>query len=140
MCTSSHAGPEIYFCVTEFVGAVYYLCVLVVKVVIFPLGNCVTQVRLCCCCLFFKGKDSHKCFTHVSSHLSPPIHDFDVFKESKEENFFESQESIDTLCLHLQQLRPARDLSEDRLKEEFLRLLQVSGWFSYSVCKQCCGR
>lgn len=65
---------------------------------------------------------------HEAIIQSPPIHDFDVFKEGKEENFFESQESIDALCLHLQQLRPARDLSEDRLKEEFLRLLQISLW------------
>lgn len=64
----------------------------------------------------------------VSSSLSPPIHDFDVFKESKDENFFESQESIDALCMYLQQLKPARNLGEDQLKDELFKLLQVSGW------------
>ncbi|XP_051020353.1 damage-control phosphatase ARMT1 [Acomys russatus] len=65
---------------------------------------------------------------HEAMVQSPPIHDFDVFKESKDSNFFESQESIDALCLHLQQLRPVRELSEKQLKEEFLRLLQISLW------------
>ncbi|XP_028746040.1 damage-control phosphatase ARMT1 isoform X1 [Peromyscus leucopus] len=65
---------------------------------------------------------------HEAVIQSPPIHDFDVFKESKDKNFFESQESINALCTHLQQLKPAKDLSESQLKDEFFKLLQISLW------------
>ncbi|XP_005065944.2 damage-control phosphatase ARMT1 isoform X1 [Mesocricetus auratus] len=65
---------------------------------------------------------------HEAVIQSPPIHDFDVFKESKDENFFESQESIDALCMHLEQLKPARDLHKDQLKDELFKLLQISLW------------
>ncbi|CAH7312872.1 Armt1 [Phodopus roborovskii] len=70
---------------------------------------------------------------HEAIVQSPPIQDFDVFKESKDESFFESQESIDTLCMHIQQLRPARDFSEDELKDTLFKLLQVSGWLYHSL-------
>uniref|UniRef100_A0A8C6RQJ9 Sugar phosphate phosphatase n=1 Tax=Nannospalax galili TaxID=1026970 RepID=A0A8C6RQJ9_NANGA len=66
---------------------------------------------------------------HEAIIQSPPIHDFDVFKESKDENFFESQESIAMLCSYLQQLpRPLKDLEENQLKDELFKLLQVSLW------------
>ncbi|XP_055471975.1 damage-control phosphatase ARMT1 isoform X3 [Psammomys obesus] len=61
---------------------------------------------------------------HEALIQSPPIHDFDVFQESKNANFFESQESIDALCEYLQQLKSAKDLGENHLKDEFLKLLQ----------------
>lgn len=61
------------------------------------------------------------------SYLSPPIDDFDVFRESKEQNFFESQESVIALCTHLQELMETiEDLDENRLKNEFFKLLQVN--------------
>jgi hypothetical protein len=60
------------------------------------------------------------------SCCSPPIDDFDVFRECKDKNFFESQESISILCTHLQQLtRSIEDLDENQLKSEFFKLLQV---------------
>lgn len=61
------------------------------------------------------------------SSYSPPIDDFDVFKESKDQNFFESRESIIALCTHLQEVvRAIEDLDENQLKDEFFRLLQVN--------------
>lgn len=70
----------------------------------------------------------HNCFTYVFLLLfSPPIDDFDVFRESKEQNFFESQESIVALCIHLQELKQTiEDLGENQLKNEFFKLLQVN--------------
>ncbi|XP_013006514.1 damage-control phosphatase ARMT1 isoform X2 [Cavia porcellus] len=66
---------------------------------------------------------------HEAVIQSPPINDFDVFKESKDQNFFESQESIIALCTHLQELlRTIEDLDENQLKNEFFKLLQVSLW------------
>jgi hypothetical protein len=72
-----------------------------------------------------KAKGSQKCLTLLFSCHSPPIHDFDVFKESKEENFFESQGSIDALCSHLLQLKPVKGLREEQIQDEFFKLLQV---------------
>lgn len=61
------------------------------------------------------------------SSFSPPIDYFDVFKESKEQNFYESQESVIALCTHLQQLiKTIEDLDENQLKDEFFKLLQVN--------------
>lgn len=61
------------------------------------------------------------------SYFSPPIDDFDVFKESKEQNFFESLEFIEALCVHLQELIiTIEDLDESQLKNEFFKLLQVN--------------
>ncbi|XP_075410480.1 damage-control phosphatase ARMT1 isoform X1 [Tenrec ecaudatus] len=66
---------------------------------------------------------------HEALIQSPPISDFDVFKESKEQNFFESQESIVTLCTYLQEVtRTHGELDEDQLKSEFFKFLQVSLW------------
>ncbi|XP_036349943.2 damage-control phosphatase ARMT1 [Ochotona princeps] len=66
---------------------------------------------------------------HEAIIQSPPIDDFDVFKESKDQNFFESQQSIIALCTHLQQLvRTADDLEENQLKNELSKLLQISLW------------
>ncbi|XP_031206973.1 damage-control phosphatase ARMT1 isoform X1 [Mastomys coucha] len=65
---------------------------------------------------------------HEAIIQSPPIHDFDVFKESKEENFFESQDTIDALCTHLLQLKPVKDLGENQIQDEFIKLLQISLW------------
>lgn len=61
------------------------------------------------------------------SSFSPPIDYFDVFKESKEQNFYESRESVIALCTHLQQLiKTIEDLDENQLKDEFFKLLQVN--------------
>nr|KAF6461426.1 Protein-glutamate O-methyltransferase [Molossus molossus] len=64
---------------------------------------------------------------HEAVIQSPPIDDFDVFKEAKEQNFFESLESITALCIHLQELMTTiEDLEENQLKNEFFKLLQVN--------------
>ena len=61
------------------------------------------------------------------SYFSPPIDDFDIFKELKDQNFFESQESVIALCTHLQELRKTiEDLDENQLKNEFFKVLQVN--------------
>ncbi|XP_045699082.1 damage-control phosphatase ARMT1 [Phyllostomus hastatus] len=66
---------------------------------------------------------------HEAVIQSPPIDDFDVFRESKEQNFFESQEPIMALCIHLQELKKTiEDLGENQLKNEFFKLLQISLW------------
>ncbi|KAM9665579.1 damage-control phosphatase ARMT1 isoform 2-T3 [Trichechus inunguis] len=66
---------------------------------------------------------------HEALTQSPPIDDFDVFKELKEQNFFESQESIISLCTYLQELmRTIEELDEDQLKNEFFKFLQISLW------------
>ncbi|XP_048210254.1 damage-control phosphatase ARMT1 [Perognathus longimembris pacificus] len=66
---------------------------------------------------------------HEAIIQSPPIDDFDVFRESKDQNFFESQESAITLCTHLQQLTSSmEDLDKNQLKNEFFKLLQISLW------------
>ncbi|XP_023373709.1 protein-glutamate O-methyltransferase isoform X2 [Otolemur garnettii] len=66
---------------------------------------------------------------HEAVIQSPPIDDFDVFKESKTQSFFESQESVIALCTYLQELvRTIEDLDENQLKNEFFKLLQISLW------------
>ena len=61
------------------------------------------------------------------SCFSQPINDFDIFKELKDQNFFESQESVIALCTHLQELRKTiEDLDENQLKNEFFKVLQVN--------------
>ncbi|XP_040094627.1 damage-control phosphatase ARMT1 [Oryx dammah] len=66
---------------------------------------------------------------HEAIIQSPPINDFDIFKELKDQNFFESQESVITLCTHLQELRKTiEDLDENQLKNEFFKVLQISLW------------
>ncbi|XP_016004640.1 damage-control phosphatase ARMT1 isoform X1 [Rousettus aegyptiacus] len=66
---------------------------------------------------------------HEAVIQSPPIDDFDVFKESKQQTFFESQESIIGICTYLQELvKNIEDLDENHLKNEFFKLLQVSLW------------
>ncbi|KAM4865877.1 damage-control phosphatase ARMT1 isoform 1-T1 [Thomomys bottae] len=66
---------------------------------------------------------------HEAVIQSPPIDDFDVFKESKDQNFLESQQSVMVLCTHFQQLTSCiEDLDENKLKNEFFKLLQISLW------------
>ncbi|XP_036621794.1 damage-control phosphatase ARMT1-like [Trichosurus vulpecula] len=65
---------------------------------------------------------------HEALMLSSPTSDFDVFKEPKEQNFLESQEAIMSLCGYLQGLNRIENLDENQLKDEFLKLLQVSLW------------
>ncbi|XP_006874413.1 PREDICTED: UPF0364 protein C6orf211 homolog [Chrysochloris asiatica] len=66
---------------------------------------------------------------HEAVMQSPPINDFDVFQESKEQNFFESQDSIIALCSYLQELkRTVEELDEVQLKNEFFKFLQVALW------------
>lgn len=74
-----------------------------------------------------KGTELYEFSLMFFSSCSPPIDDFDVFKESKEQNFFESQESIIALCTHLQELiTTIKDLDENQLKDAFFKLLQVN--------------
>ncbi|XP_060061310.1 damage-control phosphatase ARMT1 isoform X2 [Erinaceus europaeus] len=66
---------------------------------------------------------------HEAIIQSPPIDDFDVFKESKDQNFFESQESVIALCTYLQELISTLEvLDENQLKNEFFKFLQISLW------------
>uniref|UniRef100_A0A8D2KJ22 Sugar phosphate phosphatase n=1 Tax=Urocitellus parryii TaxID=9999 RepID=A0A8D2KJ22_UROPR len=78
---------------------------------------------------------------HEAIIQSPPINDFDVFKESKDQNFFESQEPGITLCTHLQKFRSTiEDLDANQLKTEFFHLLQVkirssTQFYKYQYCQ-----
>ncbi|XP_043818485.1 damage-control phosphatase ARMT1-like isoform X2 [Dromiciops gliroides] len=66
---------------------------------------------------------------HEALMLSSPISYFDVFKESKHQNFFESQEAIKSLCNYLQELKKGMEnLDENQLKDEFFKLLQIMLW------------
>ncbi|KAM8971866.1 damage-control phosphatase ARMT1 [Pelodytes ibericus] len=61
--------------------------------------------------------------------LSPPISDYDVFMEAKNESFFQSQVAIIALCTHLQELKKQiTDTGEIGQQEELYKLLQVSLW------------
>ncbi|XP_053238167.1 damage-control phosphatase ARMT1-like isoform X13 [Podarcis raffonei] len=66
---------------------------------------------------------------HEALAQNPPISDYDVFKKEKDHGFFESQEAIIVLSTYLQELlKNIKGLDEKSLKEEFLKLLQVSLW------------
>ncbi|XP_064412061.1 damage-control phosphatase ARMT1 isoform X2 [Latimeria chalumnae] len=66
---------------------------------------------------------------HEAVKLNPPIGDFDVFNEGKTESFYKSQKAICALCIHLEELNgKMKDLHEEQLKEEFMKLLQISLW------------
>ncbi|XP_074043933.1 damage-control phosphatase ARMT1-like isoform X2 [Macrotis lagotis] len=66
---------------------------------------------------------------HEAFILSSPINDFDVFKDSKEQNFLESEEAILILCNYLQELNSRiENLNENQLKDEFFKFLQISLW------------
>ncbi|XP_029453157.1 protein-glutamate O-methyltransferase isoform X2 [Rhinatrema bivittatum] len=66
---------------------------------------------------------------HEGIVLSPPICSFDVFKEGKDESFFQSQQAISALCTFFQELaKEIKDRSEEQVKEAFFKLLQVSLW------------
>ncbi|XP_069824446.1 damage-control phosphatase ARMT1 [Dendropsophus ebraccatus] len=61
--------------------------------------------------------------------LSPPISDFDVFREVKNESFFQSQQAMFALCTHLQELKGRMNsLSKDKVRDEIYKLVQVSLW------------
>lgn len=58
--------------------------------------------------------------------LSPPISNYDVFKEEKEHAFFESQQAIITLSTYLQELlKNIENQDEESLKKDFFKLIQV---------------
>uniref|UniRef100_A0A8C4VDJ6 Coiled-coil domain containing 170 n=1 Tax=Falco tinnunculus TaxID=100819 RepID=A0A8C4VDJ6_FALTI len=66
---------------------------------------------------------------HAALAQNPPIDNFDVFKEGKAQNFFESQEAVIALCTYFQELlKNIKDLDEKQLQEELFKLLQVSLW------------
>ncbi|XP_026560798.1 protein-glutamate O-methyltransferase isoform X1 [Pseudonaja textilis] len=66
---------------------------------------------------------------HEALIQSPPISNFDVFKEEKNHAFFESQQAMIVLSSCLQEMLKNIDgLDEKRLKEEFCNLIQVSLW------------
>uniref|UniRef100_A0A8D0ECG5 Sugar phosphate phosphatase n=1 Tax=Salvator merianae TaxID=96440 RepID=A0A8D0ECG5_SALMN len=65
---------------------------------------------------------------HEALARNPPISDFDVFKEEKAHNFFESQQAIITLCTYLQETLKSTEKHDELLKKDFLKLLQVSLW------------
>lgn len=61
--------------------------------------------------------------------LSPPISEFDVFREQKNDSFFQSQQAMLALCSHLQELKgKMKSLSTDEVRDEIYKLLQVSLW------------
>ncbi|KAG8438856.1 hypothetical protein GDO86_005154 [Hymenochirus boettgeri] len=61
--------------------------------------------------------------------LSPPISEFDVFREVKNESFFQSQAAIIGLCTYLQDLKKKiAQFTENQKQEEFFKLLQVCLW------------
>nr|XP_028579509.1 coiled-coil domain-containing protein 170-like isoform X7 [Podarcis muralis] len=62
---------------------------------------------------------------HEALAQNPLISDFDVFKEEKVHNFFESQQAIILMSTYLQDiLKNVEKLDENLLKKEFLKLLQ----------------
>ncbi|TRY57055.1 hypothetical protein DNTS_023958 [Danionella cerebrum] len=62
-------------------------------------------------------------------YMNPPMHNFDVFNEGKTQSFFESQLAIKLLCTYLQELiTNMENVTEIKLRENFLKLLQVSLW------------
>ncbi|XP_032999894.1 coiled-coil domain-containing protein 170-like isoform X6 [Lacerta agilis] len=62
---------------------------------------------------------------HEALTQNPLISDFDVFKEEKIHNFFESQQAIILISTYLQDiLKNVEKLDENLLKKEFLKLLQ----------------
>ncbi|XP_054674774.1 damage-control phosphatase ARMT1 isoform X1 [Grus americana] len=64
---------------------------------------------------------------HAALAQNPPIDNFDVFKEGKAQNFFESQEAVIALCTYFQELlKNIKDLDEKQLQEELFKLLQES--------------
>ncbi|XP_028579518.2 damage-control phosphatase ARMT1 isoform X12 [Podarcis muralis] len=66
---------------------------------------------------------------HEALAQNPLISDFDVFKEEKVHNFFESQQAIILMSTYLQDiLKNVEKLDENLLKKEFFKLLQVSLW------------
>ncbi|XP_071596676.1 coiled-coil domain-containing protein 170-like isoform X2 [Heliangelus exortis] len=79
---------------------------------------------------------------HAAIAQNPPIDSFDVFKEGKAQNFFESQEAVIALCTYFQELlKNIKDLDEKQLQEELFKLLQVSLWgnkcdLSFSACEE----
>ncbi|KAK9411674.1 protein-glutamate O-methyltransferase [Crotalus adamanteus] len=71
---------------------------------------------------------------HEAIIQSPPISNYDVFKEEKNHAFFESQQAMIVLSTCLQEMLKNRDdLDEKHLKEEFCKLIQVSLWGSASL-------
>ncbi|XP_056373206.1 damage-control phosphatase ARMT1 [Hyla sarda] len=61
--------------------------------------------------------------------LSPPISDYDVFRDSKNDGFFQSQQAMLALCTHLQEMKGRiNSLSKDEVRDEIYKLLQVSLW------------
>ncbi|XP_053321531.1 damage-control phosphatase ARMT1 [Spea bombifrons] len=66
---------------------------------------------------------------HEGIVLSPPISEFDVFREVKNDSFFQSQGAVIALCTYLQERKKnIANLSENECREEFSKLLQVSLW------------
>ncbi|KAK7150351.1 hypothetical protein R3I93_011569 [Phoxinus phoxinus] len=62
-------------------------------------------------------------------YMNPPMDNFDGFKEGKTQSFFESQQAIKCLCTYLQELiTNMENMTEMQLRENFLKLLQVSLW------------
>ncbi|XP_028579509.2 damage-control phosphatase ARMT1 isoform X7 [Podarcis muralis] len=62
---------------------------------------------------------------HEALAQNPLISDFDVFKEEKVHNFFESQQAIILMSTYLQDiLKNVEKLDENLLKKEFFKLLQ----------------
>ncbi|XP_043944559.1 damage-control phosphatase ARMT1 [Protopterus annectens] len=66
---------------------------------------------------------------HEALQLNPPISSFDVFSEGKFKSFFDSQKAIILICTCIQDLsKNVENLDDGQLKEEFLKLFQVSLW------------
>ncbi|XP_051868358.1 damage-control phosphatase ARMT1 isoform X2 [Pristis pectinata] len=66
---------------------------------------------------------------HEALQLNPPICDFDVFNEAKTQGFLESQQAINAISTHLQEINEkVKGFNETQLKAELLRLLQVALW------------
>lgn len=62
-------------------------------------------------------------------YMNPPMHNFDPFKEGKTQSYFESQQAIKSLCTYLQELiTNMENMTEIQLRENFLKLIQVSLW------------
>ncbi|XP_001381235.1 damage-control phosphatase ARMT1-like isoform X1 [Monodelphis domestica] len=66
---------------------------------------------------------------HEALVLSSPISDFDVFKDSKDQNFLESRGAIEALCFYLQESKRTIEVVDENIqKDEFCKLLQIMLW------------